>query len=112
VILTSDATAVMTEDEAIELFAFLITSARSQLDDPCRYASMRLLTAAEELRHRIVDRVTPDTRAILRATEPKTSFAQTHTNDLEAYTAALDELCAETAGFLVERFGGSATDDV
>ena len=35
---------VLTEDEAVELFAFLMTSARSQLDDPCRYASMRLLT--------------------------------------------------------------------
>jgi hypothetical protein len=106
----SDATAVITEDEAIELFAFLMASARSQLDDPCRYASMRLLTAAEELRDRIVDRVTPDTRAILRTTEPKTLFATTHTNDLEAYTATLDELCAETARFLVERFGGSAAD--
>lgn len=106
----SDATAVMTEDEAIELFAFLMTSARSQLDDPCRYASMRLLTAAEELRDRIVDRVTPAARAVLRATEPKTSFAQTHTNDLEAYTVTLDELCAETARFLVERFGGSVAD--
>jgi hypothetical protein len=108
VILTSDVPVVLTEDEAIELFAFLMTSARSQLDDPCRYASMRLLTAAEELRDRIFDRVTPKTRELFRQTQPKTRFAQTHTNDLEAYTATLDELCTETARFLVARFGGSA----
>src|SRR3990170_5653349 len=99
----SDAPAVLTEDEAIELFAFLMTSARSQLDDPCRYASMRLLTAAEELRDRMVNRVGPDTGTLLRRTEPGTAFAQTHTNDLDAYTSALDELCARTARFLVER---------
>ena len=94
---------VLTEDEAIELFAFLMTSARSQLDDPCRYASMRLLTAAEELRDRIADRVGPQTRALFERTRPATGFAQTHTNDLEAYTSTLDELCAETARFLVDR---------
>ena len=104
----SDPTAVLTEDEAIELFAFLLTSARSQLDDPCTYASMRLLTAAEELRGRIVDRVSPETRELLEATQANTRFAQIHTNDLAAYTATLDELCTTTARFLVERFGGSA----
>jgi len=98
-------TTILTEDEAIELFALLLTSARSQLDDPCEYASMRLLSAAEDLRDRVVDRVSPETRALLRQTEEATSFAQTHTNDLEAYTATLDDLCARTARFLVERFG-------
>jgi len=96
---------VLTEDEAIELFAFLMTSARSQLDDPCRYASMRLLTAAEDLRDRIADRVSPATRTLLEATRARTEDAQTHTSDLDAYTAALDELCADTARFLVRRFG-------
>jgi hypothetical protein len=33
---------VLTEAEAIELFAFFISAARTQLDDPCQYASMRL----------------------------------------------------------------------
>jgi hypothetical protein len=96
---------VPTEDEAIELFAFLMTSARSQLDDPCRYASMRLLTAAEELRDRIAERVGPESRELLRSTDEGIAFAQTHTNDLEAYTTTLDELCTRTARFLVGRFG-------
>jgi len=34
---------VLTEDEAVELFAYLLTSARTQLDEPPDYASMRLL---------------------------------------------------------------------
>ncbi len=100
-----ESTPILTEDEAIELYAFLLTSARSQLDDPCEYASMRLLSAAEDLRDRIIDRVGPETRAHLRQTEEATAFAQTHTNDLEAYTSTLDELCARAARFLVERFG-------
>ena len=98
---------MLTEDEAIELFAFLMTSARSQLDDPCRYASMRLLTAAEDLRDRIADRVGPEARVLFERTRPTTAFAQTRTNDEDAYTAALDELCADTARFLVQRHGGS-----
>ena len=83
---------VLTEDEAIELFAFLMTSARSQLDDPCRYASMRLLSAAEELRVR--GRRAGLTRSRDARSTVGTAFAQTHTNDLEVYTATLDELCA------------------
>jgi len=101
-----EATTLLTEDDVIELFAFLMTSARSQLDDPCAYASMRLLTAAEDLRDRVIDRVGPDARALFEQTRPTTAFAQTHTNDIAAYTAALDELCAATARFLVGRFGG------
>jgi len=103
----NEPTQILTEDEAIELFTFLLTSARSQLDDPCEYASMRLLSAAEDLRDRVIDRVSPETRALLRQTVEATTFAQTHTNDLEAYTSTLDELCTQTARFLVGRFGGN-----
>ena len=101
-----DATTLLTEDEVIELFAFLMTSARSQLDDPCAYASMRLLTAAEALRDRVIERVGPEARELFEQTRPTSAFAQTHTNDVAVYTATLDELCAATARFLVERFGG------
>jgi hypothetical protein len=63
---------------------------------------MRLLTAAEELRNRIAERVGPESRERFERTRPTIAFAQTHTNDLETFTAGLDELCAQTAGFLVE----------
>ena len=80
---------VLTEDEAIEMFAFLMTSARSQLDDPCRYASMRLLTAAEEPATVSPSGWARDPRAAA-IDRRRNRLAQTHTNDLEAYIAALD----------------------
>ena len=53
-------TNLLTEEQAIELFTFLVTSARTQLDDPCAYASMRLLTAAEKLREFISPGLSPE----------------------------------------------------
>lgn len=41
---------VLTEDEALELVAFLVTAARTQLDEASEYGSLRLLTAATGLR--------------------------------------------------------------
>ena len=41
---------VLTEEQAMELFTFFIVCARTQLDDPHHYASMRFLTAAEKVR--------------------------------------------------------------
>ena len=44
----SDAT-VLTEDEALELLAFLVTAARTQVNEPNEYAPLRLLTAARKV---------------------------------------------------------------
>ena len=96
-------TTVLTEDQAIELFTFLITSARTQLDDPCLYASMRLLTAAELLRDFIVERTSPGARNLLTTTVEKTEYAQIIMNDVEAYTTALDELCGLVAQYLLDQ---------
>ncbi|MCK5314555.1 MAG: hypothetical protein KAJ53_05505 [Anaerolineales bacterium] len=96
-------TMVLTEAEALEFFAFLLSSARSQLDDPALYASMRLLTAAEELREFIRERVSPETQALLADTDDLTTRAQIYMSDIDAYTADLDELCRMTAQFFVEQ---------
>ena len=40
---------VLTEDEALELLAFLVTAARTQLDEAAEYGPLRLLTAAGRL---------------------------------------------------------------
>jgi len=98
-------TLVLTETEALELFAFLLASARTQLDDPASYASMRLITAAEELRSFIRERVSSETQALLTATDDLTTHAQIYMDDREAYTADLDELCRLTAHFFVEQSG-------
>ena len=102
---------VLSEDEALELFAYLLTSARTQLDEPARYASMRLLSAAEDLRDRIAGRVSPSLAAMFEQTGPLGSFAQELVNDRAAYTRSIDELCRIVARSLVERAGlGGASD--
>jgi Family of unknown function (DUF6092) len=102
---------VLREDEALELFAYLLTSARTQLDDPARYASMRLLSAAEDLRDLVADRVSPELAAMFRRTVALGSFAQEQVNDREAYVGALDELCRIVARTLVAREGLGGSGD-
>lgn len=94
-------TKLLSEAQAVELFAFLITAARTQLDDPCLYASMRLLTGAEKLRDFIAADVSSDFQTLLAATEDKTEQAQIIMNDTEAYSVVLDDLCEMVAKHLV-----------
>lgn len=103
-------TMVLDEDEAIELFTLLVTSARIQLDEPCRYASMRLLSAAERLRDSIKPRASSQAQELLQETVEKTTRAQIYMNDRETYTAVLDDLCAMVAQYLVDRseLGGTS----
>jgi uncharacterized protein DUF6092 len=50
---------VLSEEEALELVAFLVTAARTQVDDAAEYGSLRLLTAAGRLAELIAERVSP-----------------------------------------------------
>ena len=102
---------VLTEEEGLELLAFLFSSARIQLDEPCQYGSMRLLSAAEKVRDAIRERVSSDTRNLLDGTDEMTTYAQIHTSDLENYTATLDELCRHFARYLVEKSGMDEVDE-
>ncbi|HEY7540718.1 MAG TPA: DUF6092 family protein [Methylomirabilota bacterium] len=56
---------VLSEDEALELVAFLVTAARTQIDEAAEYGPLRLLTAAGRLAELIAERVSPETRAFL-----------------------------------------------
>jgi len=96
---------VLTEEEGLELLVFLFSSARIQLDEPCQYASMRLLNAAEKVRDSIRERVSADTRLLLDGTDEMTAHAQMHTADLEDYTKTLDALCRRLAQYVVEQSG-------
>jgi len=96
-------TMVLAEDEAMELFALLVTSARIQLDEPCRYASMRLLSAAERLRDFIKLRASSRAQELLEGTVGKTTRAQIYMNDRETFTAVLDEMCTMVAQYLVQQ---------
>src|SRR5262249_31474315 len=53
---------VLNEDEALELVAFLVTAAPTQVDEAAEYGSLRLLTAASRRGELVVERVSPETR--------------------------------------------------
>jgi hypothetical protein len=58
-------TMVLTEYEAIELLAFLVSAARIQLDEEPNKAPRRLLTAAERLSLLVLSRASPESRKAL-----------------------------------------------
>jgi hypothetical protein len=98
-------TLVLTEGEAVEFFAYLISAARIQVDEPSPYTSMRLLSAAEKLREYIRARVSAETGEMLNETDALTNDAQLHTADQGIYTSTLDELCRMLAAYLVDVSG-------
>ena len=98
-------TQLLDEDQAVELLAFLITSARIQLDEPASYGSMRLLTAASRLSSFMAAKASPGTQAFLGSFMAEITAADEHTADGGRYAVALDGLCRGIAGHLVDRSG-------
>jgi len=96
---------VLSETEAIEMFAFLIAATRTQIDEPAQYSSMRLLSAAETLRDFAQPRVSSATCEMLDETIEVITYAQMNTNDPESYTATVDTLCRQVAQYLVDHTG-------
>jgi hypothetical protein len=96
---------VLTEDEALELLAFLVTAARTQLDEAAEYGSLRLLTAANRLADAVADRVSPATRALLIGPLRQIPELSVRTVDPAGYAAALDDVCRAVAEHLVIHFG-------
>ena len=96
---------VLTEDEALTFLSFLIAAARTQLDDPASYGSMRILTVFEDLRAVVRERVSKETLALLDSTEEITEKAQVNILDRGYYVQALDELNRLMAAFMVDRSG-------
>lgn len=97
-------TGVLTEDEALELLAYLVTSARTQVDEAAEYGPMRLLTAARRLGEAMA----------LRSSDPTAEFVAGPLTGLpelavpkagrEEYVARLDQVCRELAVLLTNRF--------
>jgi hypothetical protein len=87
-------------DPLVEVLAYLITAARTQLDEAAEYAPMRILTAAQ----RLGDALRPDApdalRRLISALDavPPTATPRT---DRAAYTSMVDGLCAELADCLI-----------
>src|SRR4051794_16372283 len=56
---------VLDEDEALDLLAYLVTAARTQVDEAAEYGPLRLLTAARRLAERIAPRSSDATAAFV-----------------------------------------------
>ena len=92
---------VLTEDEAVELLALLITSARTQMDEPADYGPMRLLTATERLSAMMLERASDKSRGFLQDAIDRIPDMRMTMTDIEAYTNGLDHLCRQVAACLL-----------
>ncbi len=96
---------VLTEDEALELLAFLITAARTQLDEAAEYGPLRMLTAAGRLADFIAERASPGTRGLLAGPLKELPDAALRSVDPTKYAAQLDVVCRAVGEHLVSHFG-------
>ena len=94
---------VLSEEEAVELLALLITSSRIQIDEPARYGPLRLLTAAERLSNFIKERASAQAQPMLATLTREIPNMAMYMSDEERYVGALDALCRTVAQHLVER---------
>jgi hypothetical protein len=97
---------VLAEDDALELLAYLVCAARTQVDEAAEYAPLRLLTAAQRLGAALTPAASAGTRAFAEgplAAWP--ALAVPRDGGRAAYLARLDELCAALAEHLASHFG-------
>ena len=92
---------VLKEDEAVELLALLISSARTQIDEPAHYAPMRLLTATERLSGMMLERASDKSREFLRGNIERIPEMRMQMSDVDGYIAGLDALCRDVADCLL-----------
>lgn len=89
-----------TVDPLVEVLAYLITAARTQLDEAAEYAPMRLLTAAQRLGDALRPEAPDALRRLISAVDAVPPTA-TPRHDRAGYTSMVDGLCAELADCLI-----------
>lgn len=95
---------VLDEDDALELLAYLVTAARTQVDEAAEYGPMRLLTAAHRLAEAMGPRASAETAEALAgplAAMPLLAVPR----DRAEYVEQLDGACASLAAHLRTRYG-------
>lgn len=100
---------VLDEDDALELLAYLVTSARTQIDEAAEYGPMRLLTAARRLADMMSARASEETQELVNGalqTMPLLAVPRENGGSMTRaeYVAAVDELCRALAELLTARF--------
>lgn len=95
----------LSQEAVLEVLAYLVTAARTQVDEAAEYGPMRLLTAARRVAENVPEAVAgaqgPAVGGLLeelRRAEP----TATPTRGREDYVARLDRLCERVAEALLE----------
>jgi len=97
----SDSVRVLDEGDAVELLVYLVTAARTQLDEAAEYAPMRLLTAAGRLAEMAEPNASASLRPLLRDIRQGFSETAVPAGDPARYVERLDALCRAVAECLV-----------
>lgn len=87
-------------EAVVEVLAYLVSAARTQLDEAAEYAPMRMLTAASRLAEALPDDAPRPVRDLADAILQVPSTA-TPSTDPVAYTVMVDGLCAVLADCLL-----------
>jgi hypothetical protein len=95
---------VLGEDEALELLAYLITAARTQVDEAAEYGPLRLLTAARRLGAAIAPRASEGTARFVAESLAGMPELALPRDGREEYVTRLDELCRAVAAHLTDHF--------
>ncbi|RSS81167.1 DUF6092 family protein [Streptomyces sp. WAC06614] len=98
-------TRVLDEDDAVELLAYLVSAARTQVDEAAEYAPLRLLTAAGRLADMIAPAASDGLRPFLE--DIRQGFGETTlaAGDPDGYVDRLDGLCRTVALHLAASLG-------
>ncbi|MCE0766480.1 DUF6092 family protein [Pseudonocardia kujensis] len=95
---------MLDEDQALELLAYLVTAARTQVDEAAEYGPLRLLTAARRLGAAIAPKASTATAEFVAGPLSAVPELAVPRDGRAEYTAALDELCRALAGHLAGHF--------
>ncbi|GAA1864413.1 hypothetical protein GCM10009836_50950 [Pseudonocardia ailaonensis] len=96
--------AVLDEDAALELLAYLVTAARTQVDEAAEYGPLRLVTAALRLGEAIAPKSSDATAAFVAGSLAGLPELAVPRAGREEYVARLDAVCAALAEHLTTRF--------
>ena len=96
---------VLDEGDAVELLTYLVTAARTQVDEAAEYAPMRLLTAAGRLAEMAGPNASAGLRPLLRDIGQGVSETAVQAGDPAGYVERLDALCQTLAEYLVRSLG-------
>jgi len=96
---------VLDESDGVELLIYLVTAARTQVDEAAEYAPMRLLTAAARLAEMAEPNASARLRPLLRDVQQAVSETAVQAGDPAGYVERLDALCRTVAEYLVHSLG-------